>query len=205
MPSVTYDIVFAGVGGQGVLSLATILAEGAQAEGFRVKQSEIHGMSQRGGAVSASLRISDQPIRSPLVTRGTADLLLSLEPLETFRYLEFLKPAGRPISSTNPFENIPDYPPMDEVMCALNRLPNASVLDLEALARQAGNVRTTNVVMVGAASQFFPITPATLETEIRHRFEAKGERVIAQNLKAFHLGRAALQPAVREIEDGGGA
>jgi len=189
---VTFDIVFAGVGGQGVLSLATILAEGAQADGLLAKQSEIHGMSQRGGAVSASLRLSRQPIHSPLVSHGTADLLLSLEPLETFRYLALLKPGGRPLSSLNPMRNIADYPPMDEILRALQALPKVHVLDLDALAREAGNPRTTNVVMVGAASHFLPIIPATLEAGIRRRFQVKGERTVAQNLAAFRLGRQAL-------------
>ncbi len=188
----TFDVVFAGVGGQGVLSLATILAEGAQADGFLAKQSEIHGMSQRGGAVSASLRLSRQPIHSPLVSHGTADLLLSLEPLETFRYLSLLKPGGQPVSSVNPMRNISDYPPIDDLLRALRALPNVHVLDLEALAREAGNARTTNVVMVGAASHFLPVTPVTLEACVRRRFQAKGERVVTQNLTAFRLGREAL-------------
>jgi len=189
---VTFDIVFAGVGGQGVLSLATILAESAQADGLRSKQSEIHGMSQRGGAVSVCLRLSTHPIHSPRVSRGMADLVVSLEPLETFRYLGLLKREGRIVSSENPIRNIADYPALDSVLRTLRALPNAHVLDLEALARHAGNSRTTNVVMVGALSHLLPISPATLEAGIRRRFEAKGARVVTQNLTAFRLGRGAM-------------
>ena len=187
----TFDVVFAGVGGQGVLSLSTILAEGAHADGFLAKQSEIHGMSQRGGAVSASLRLSREAIHSPLVSHGMADLLLSLEPLETFRYLTFLKPGGRPLTSVNPVRNIADYPPLDDILQSLRALPNVQLLDLEALARQAGNVRATNVVMIGAASHFLPMAPAALESAIRRQFQAKGDRLVEQNLRAFRLGREA--------------
>jgi indolepyruvate ferredoxin oxidoreductase beta subunit len=186
-----FDIILAGVGGQGVLSVSAIIASSAMKEGLAVKQSEVHGMSQRGGAVLANLRLSDQPIASDLIPRGTAAMILSMEPLESLRYLEFLSADGTVITATNPVANIPDYPPLDEVLARVGSLPHALTIDAESLARRAGSARAANMVMVGAASPMLPVAFETLEQFVRTTFAAKGAQVIGVNLKALHAGRAA--------------
>jgi indolepyruvate ferredoxin oxidoreductase beta subunit len=187
----TFDIILAGVGGQGVLSVSAIIASSAMKEGLAVKQSEVHGMSQRGGEVLANLRIADHPIASDLIPRGTAALLLSMEPLESLRYLDYLAPSGTLLTATDPLVNIADYPPIEDVLAQIRRLPHAILVDAEALARQAGSARATNMVIVGAASSLLPVTFETLEHFVRTLFAAKGEKVVETNLKALHAGRAA--------------
>lgn len=186
-----FDIVLAGVGGQGVLSVSAVIASAALDEGLDVKQSEVHGMSQRGGAVQANLRLSDRPIASDLIPSGGAALVLSMEPLESLRCLDRLSPDGTVITSVNPVANIPDYPPLDEVLAALRRLPRAVLIDSDKLAREAGSVRATNMVIVGAASRVLPLDPASLERFIARRFASKGEKVVELNLRAFRAGREA--------------
>jgi indolepyruvate ferredoxin oxidoreductase beta subunit len=186
-----FDIILAGVGGQGVLSVSAIIASSAMKEGLAVKQSEVHGMSQRGGAVLANLRLSDGPIASDLIPRGSAAMILSMEPLESLRYLEYLSEAGTLITATDPVANISDYPPIDEVLARIRSLPHALTIDAESLARTAGSARATNMVMVGAASPMLPVAFDTLEHFVRAIFASKGPKVVDINLKALHAGRAA--------------
>ncbi|MBN2114497.1 MAG: indolepyruvate oxidoreductase subunit beta [Acidimicrobiia bacterium] len=187
------DLVLAGVGGQGVLSVAAILAEAARRLGLQVRQGEVHGMSQRGGAVQATLRLSDRPIEGDLVARGGADMVLGVEPLEALRYLDYLAPAGRLVTSADPYENIPDYPPPEQVLAAVRAIPGAVLVAAGDLARRAGSGRTANVVMVGAASAFLPLPAEVVEACIGEGFAAKGERVVEANRRAFALGRAAVE------------
>jgi indolepyruvate ferredoxin oxidoreductase, beta subunit len=186
-----YDIILAGVGGQGVLSVSSIIAASAMHEGMLVKQSEVHGMSQRGGAVLANLRLADAPIASDLIPLGSAAMILSMEPLESLRYLRYLSPEGALVTSTNPVVNIPDYPDLDGLLEKVRSLPFARLVDGEKLARAAGSARATNMVMVGAASHRLPVNVDTLEHFIRTTFAAKGEKVVETNLKAFCAGREA--------------
>lgn len=186
-----FDIILAGVGGQGVLSLSAIIASSAMREGLAVKQSEVHGMSQRGGAVLAHLRLADGPIASDLIPRGSAAMILGMEPLESLRYLEYLDRAGAVISATTPVANIADYPPIDQVLAAIRGLPRAYLVEAEALARQAGSARATNMVMVGAASPLLPVALSTVEHFVETAFAAKGPKVVETNLRALHAGRAA--------------
>lgn len=186
------DVLLAGVGGQGVLSLAAVLAEAARREGLVVHQGEVHGMSQRGGAVQASLRLADGPIDGELVARGAADLVLGVEPVEALRHLEYLAPGGRLVTAADPYVNVPDYPPIEEVLAAVRSVPGSVVVEAAALAREAGSGRVANVVMVGAASLFLPLQPEVIEACLRDGFAAKGERVVEANLRAFALGRAAV-------------
>ncbi len=190
-----FDIILAGVGGQGVLSLSAIIASSAMQEGLAVKQSEVHGMSQRGGAVLAHLRLADGPIASDLIPRGSAAMILGMEPLESLRYLEYLGPEGTVISATTPVANIPDYPPIEDVLAAIRSLPRAYLVEAEALARQAGSARATNMVMVGAASPLLPVSFTTIEHFVETAFAAKGPKVVETNLKALHAGRAAAAAA----------
>jgi indolepyruvate ferredoxin oxidoreductase beta subunit len=186
-----YDIILAGVGGQGVLSLSAIIASSAMREGLTVKQSEVHGMSQRGGAVLANLRLSDTAIASDLIPFGSAAMILSMEPLESLRYLKYLSADGTLITSSNPVINIPDYPELAGLLARIRTLPNAVLVDSDKLAREAGSSRATNMVMVGAASRRLPVPAEAIELLIRTTFGRKGEQVVESNLAAFRAGREA--------------
>jgi indolepyruvate ferredoxin oxidoreductase beta subunit len=185
------DIILAGVGGQGILSIAFVIDSAALKEGFRVKQAEVHGMAQRGGAVTSHLRLSRDHIWSDLIPRGEADLILSVEPLEALRYLDFLKPGGRIVTSSTPFINIPDYPDKAALLSRIRAIPGAVMIDSEALAKQAGSSRAQNTVMLGAASRFLLPAEEDLTAYIRVLFERRGEKILEANLNAFALGRAA--------------
>jgi indolepyruvate ferredoxin oxidoreductase beta subunit len=186
-----YDIIVAGVGGQGVLSLSAIIAWSAMREGLHVKQSEVHGMAQRGGAVLANLRLSDAEVMSGLIPLGSASLVLSMEPLESLRYLTYLSRSGTVVTSTNPVINIPDYPRLDDLLAQIRTLPQAILIDSEHLAKQAGTARASNMVIAGAASGLLPVRVETMEHFIETQFARKGEKVVRQNLAAFHAGREA--------------
>jgi len=190
-----YDLIVAGVGGQGVLSMAAIIGNAAIAQGLLAKLSEVHGMAQRGGAVNAHLRLSDRPIESDLIPRGTADLVLGLEPVETLRYLEYLAPHGTLVTTSCPLVNIPDYPDPAEVLEQVRRLPHALVIDAERLAAEAGDPLTLNTVMVGAACHLLPLEPGTLEAAVSETFARKGSAALAVNRAAFRAGRAAAEAA----------
>ena len=183
------DFVLSGVGGQGVVSIGAILAWSGRQDGFVVKMAEVHGMAQRGGSVHASLRISDRPIHGALIPEGTADGILSTEPLESLRYLDLLSPEGVVITSTDPEINIPDYPDPEEVLARLRALPRAVLVDAKRIAKECGSTLAGNVVMVGAASAFLPVAPETIESAIRGTFGRKGEKIVEANLAAFHAGR----------------
>ncbi|MDR2094036.1 MAG: indolepyruvate oxidoreductase subunit beta [Treponema sp.] len=185
------DIILAGVGGQGVLSIAAIIAQAAVREGFKVRQSEVHGMAQRGGAVLAHLRISSTAIASDLVPRGRADLIIAMEVLESLRYAAWLAPSGALVSAAEPFVNIDDYPDMESVSAAVKSFPVFRLIEASALAREAGTARSVNMVMVGAASPFLPLKPETLEAAIAAMFASKDAAIADANRKAFNLGRAA--------------
>jgi indolepyruvate ferredoxin oxidoreductase beta subunit len=188
-----YDIVLAGVGGQGTLSVSAIIGASAMSEGLFVKQSEVHGMAQRGGAVVAHLRLADCPVASDMIPLGRASLILSMEPMEGLRYLDYLSPEGALITSSDPVKNIDDYPDLDDLPATLRGLPHATVIESERLARQAGSVRATNMVMVGAASHGLPVRVETMERFIRQTFAGKGEKIVDTNLRAFCAGREAAR------------
>ena len=183
------DIILSGVGGQGALSVGAIVSMAAMKEGFKVRQSEVHGMAQRGGAVLAHLRISSGIIECDLIPRGGADVVLSMEPLESLRYLEYLKPEGALVTADEPVLNIPDYPDLEKVHQAVRDLPNSNLVDAKTLAKEAGAVRAVNMVLVGALSLNLPLKPESIEEAIRDKFTSKGEAVVDTNLKAFRLGR----------------
>lgn len=189
----TFDIVLAGVGGQGVLSLSGIIAAGALEAGLFVKQSEVHGMAQRGGAVTAHLRLSDRPIASDLVPLGAASLILSLEPLESLRYLEYLSADGAVVTATQPVANIADYPVLDDVLSAVRSLPRACLVDAATIARRTGLAQATNMVMAGAAARWLPLPAAAIERCIERRFARKGQAVVDKNLAAFRAGHAEVE------------
>jgi len=183
-----YDIMLAGVGGQGVLSLAALIGRAAVAEGLHVKQSEVHGMAQRGGAVLSHLRLADRVIASDLIPLGTADMILSMEPLESLRYTAYLSPQGTVVTAADPFVNIPNYPDKEEVLAKVRRLPRAVVIEAEKLAREAGEALSRNTVMVGAAAHLLPLKRESFDGAIRQTFGAKGEKALQVNFAAFEAG-----------------
>jgi len=189
--AVKQDIILAGVGGQGILSIAFVIDSAALEDGLRLKQAEVHGMAQRGGAVTSHLRLSRGPIWSDLVPKGKADLILSVEPLEALRYLDYLTPQGKVVTSSAPYKNIPDYPEVGLVLAKLREFPSSVVIDSEKLAKEAGSSRAQNIVMLGAASPFLIIKEESLKKYVEVLFKARGETIVQTNLKAFELGRAA--------------
>jgi len=183
------DIILAGVGGQGILSIAAGIGLAAVKSKLFIKQAEVHGMSQRGGDVQSHLRISDKPIASDLIPQGKAHLILSVEPMEGLRYLPFLRKDGWLVTNTTPFDNIPDYPNIEEIIKEIKRIPNHIALDADSIAKEVGSSRSSNIVMLGAASPFIDIPFEKLEDGIRQLFGRKGDEVVEVNLKALRAGR----------------
>ena len=182
------DIILCGVGGQGILSIATIIGEAATKAGLNLKQAEVHGMSQRGGDVQSHLRLSDAEIYSDLIAEGSADMIISMEPMESLRYLPYLAADGKIVTSNKPFVNIPNYPEMADVTAALESLPSVA-MDIEEVAKNAGNARGANMVLLGMAARYLQIlTPDQLCEAIRTIFARKGEAVVEANIKAFQAG-----------------
>ncbi len=188
------DIILAGVGGQGILSIATVIGSAALEQGLHLKQAEVHGMSQRGGDVQSNLRLSSDPIHSDLIPRGAADLIVSLEPMEALRYVPYLAPQGWIITNTVPFVNIPDYPPMENVMAELDKLPRVIAIDVDAIAKEVGSPRSANMVLLGATAAVLGILdPEKLREGIRRIFGRKGEEIVEAHIKAFNAGLASAQ------------
>lgn len=183
------DIILAGVGGQGILSIAAIVSISALNKGLYIKQSEVHGMSQRGGDVQSNLRLSDKPIYSDLIAEGAADLVLSLEPIEALRYKHFLKKDGWLITNSKPYKNIPNYPDENSWRAEIEAFPNHVLIDAEKIAKEVGNVLTANIVLTGAASSYLGLTYEDLENGIREIFGKKGETAINLNLEALRRGK----------------
>ncbi|MCI6047118.1 MAG: indolepyruvate oxidoreductase subunit beta [Prevotella pectinovora] len=190
------DIILSGVGGQGILSIATIIGAAAIKEKLYIKQAEVHGMSQRGGDVQSNLRISSDPISSDLIPLGKADLIISLEPMEAMRYLPYLKKDGWIITNTAPFINIPNYPELQELLDRIKALDHHVSLDVDAIAKEVASPRAANIVLLGAASPFLGIEVEKIEEGIRNVFGRKGEAIVEMNLKAF---RAGLEVADKHI------
>lgn len=143
------DIILSGVGGQGILSIATVIGKAALKDGLYMKQAEVHGMSQRGGDVQSNLRISDQPIASDLIPTGKCDLIISLEPMEALRYLPYLSPEGWLVTNEAPFINIPNYPAEEDIKAEINKLPHKIMLNVNEVAKEVGSPRVANIVLLG--------------------------------------------------------
>ena len=189
------DIILCGVGGQGILSIATVLGQAATASGLYLKQAEVHGMSQRGGDVQSNLRLSTERIWSDLIPKGQADLIISMEPMEALRYLPYLSSEGRVVTASKPLVNIPDYPDFSAVTAELEALPRVSMLDIEAVALEHRIPRGANMVLLGMSAPFLGIlTPEALREAVARVFAPKGEAVVEADLLAFDLGlQAALK------------
>ena len=183
------DIILAGVGGQGILSIATVIGEAALQEGLYLKQAEVHGMSQRGGDVQSNLRLSSEPIMSDLIPRGGADLIISLEPMEALRYMEYLKPDGWLVTSCVPFLNIPNYPALEDVLARIKTHANHVLLDVEALAKEAGApTQAANMVLLGAAIPMLGMEHDKMLAGVARVFARKGENIVNTNIAAVEAG-----------------
>lgn len=186
------DIILCGVGGQGILSIATIIGEAATEAGINLKQAEVHGMSQRGGDVQSNLRLSTETIYSDLIAQGKTDVVISMEPMEALRYLPYLAPNGTIVTSSKPFVNIPNYPEEAELMTELDSMPSVVKLDIDSVAKDAGNACGANMVLLGMAAPYIEILSVEqLRKAITVIFARKGEAIVEANLKAFDCGVAA--------------
>ncbi len=183
------DIILAGVGGQGILSVAAIVGHAAVASGLHLKQAETHGMSQRGGDVQSHLRISESPIASDLIPMGRTDLILSGEAMEALRYLPYLSQTGYIVTSKDPVKNIPNYPELQAVLERIEAYPRHVMLDADKIAKECGSARSSNVVMLGAASPLLITDFEMLEKGIIALFQRKGDDIVEANLKALRAGR----------------
>lgn len=183
------DIILAGVGGQGILTIATILGAAALKEDLYLKQAEVHGMSQRGGDVQSNLRISSTPIHSDLIPMGGADLIVSLEPMEALRYLPSLKPGGWVITNTNPFINIENYPDIEKVIDELESEGNVIAFNMDEMAKEIQSPRSSNMLLLGACSTFIDMKSEDIETCIAEFFGRKGEKMVSANIQAYRVGR----------------
>ena len=181
------DIILAGVGGQGILSIASCIGIAAVEENLYLKQAEVHGMSQRGGDVQSHLRLSSNEIASDLIPEGKADMIISVEPMEALRYLPMLSKNGVIITASEPFINIDNYPEVEKVYEELKK-HNAIIVDADTIAKECGNIRAANMVIFGAAVPSLEIDVQTIENSIRKQFGSKGEEVVELNLKAVKAG-----------------
>jgi indolepyruvate ferredoxin oxidoreductase beta subunit len=187
------DIILAGVGGQGILSIATVIGSAAIKQGLYLKQAEVHGMSQRGGDVQSHLRIADHEVASDLIPYGKADLIVSVEPMEALRYLPMLSSDGWVITNTTPFINIDNYPKEEELMKEINKLPRKVAIDADGIAKEIGSARSANMVILGAASPFINMDFARLEQAIEDIFGRKGEGIVNTNKACLQAGRELAQ------------
>ena len=183
------DIILAGVGGQGILSIAATIAMAALKDDLQMKQAETHGMSQRGGAVQSHLRVSSNEIASDLIPLGAADIIISVEPMESLRYLPYLSSEGWLVTNTKPFINIPDYPELDKIQAEIDKRDNVIAIPADDIAKELKSARSSNIVMLGAASPFLDMPYESLENGIREIFGRKGEEVVNMNLAALKAGR----------------
>ena len=184
------DIMLAGVGGQGILTIATIIGTAALAEGLELKQAEVHGMSQRGGDVQSHMRLSSKNIASDLIPEGKADIVISVEPMESLRYVHMLHQGkGWLVTSMNPFNNVSNYPELEDVLKDIWKLPRYVTIDAEKVAKEQGSIKAANIVVLGAATPYLDIKFESLEEAIRTVFARKGEDMVKLNLKALRAGR----------------
>jgi len=183
------DIILAGVGGQGILSIAAILGAAALNENLYLKQAETHGMSQRGGEVVSHLRISETPIFSDLIPLASAELILSVEPLESLRYLPYLKLNGCLVTNITEFRNIANYPKLEKTFAELGTKLKIIQIDADKMAHETGNPKASNMVMLGAASPFIHINEKIILKAIETVFAPKGAAVVESNRMAFLAGR----------------
>lgn len=187
------NIILSGVGGQGILTIAAILDTAALSENLFIKQSEVHGMSQRGGAVQSHVRISDTEIFSDLIPEGKADLILSVEPMELLRYVPFLKKDGWLVTDSESFVNTSNYPEKNDLFDQIKKHPNNIIVNATEIAKKIGNSKVANMVLLGAASAIIPLAEERMIEAIKDLFKHKSERIIKLNLEAFAEGKKVAE------------
>ena len=186
----TKNIMIVGVGGQGSLLASKLLGNLFLSEGYDVKVSEVHGMSQRGGSVVTYVRYGDK-VYSPVIDEGESDFIVSFEILEAARWLKYLKPDGHIVTSRQTIDPMPvitgaaKYPENLEDKLK-NAGVNVDVMDCLALAKEAGSVKAVNVVLIGRLSHYFDIPE---EKWIKVIEDTVPEKFVEMNKKAFELGR----------------
>ena len=185
------DIILAGVGGQGILSIAATIGTAAVAEGLYLKQAEVHGMSQRGGDVQSHLRVSDSPIASDLIPAGKADLIISVEPMEALRYADRLSDSGWIITNISPFININNYPEPEAIYAEIKKIKNHVIIDADRIAKDLGTAKAANIVILGAAAKFIDMPFESFEKALKAIFGRKGDKVVEMNIAALHAGAKA--------------
>lgn len=183
------DIILAGVGGQGILSIAAVIGFASIEMGLFIKQAEVHGMSQRGGDVQSNMRISDKEIYSDLIPQGKADLIISVEPMESLRYIPMLSPGGWLITNSEPYVNIPNYPELSKVHEQIKAFPRNILIEADKMAKEINALKSANMIILGASSPFLDIEFDKLEKAVKTLFGKKGEDVVKTNLDALNLGR----------------
>lgn len=182
-----YNILIAGVGGQGSLLASKLLGRLFLSHGYDVKVNEVHGMSQRGGSVITTVRAGER-VDSPLVAVGECGLLIALERLEALRWASYLAPDGNLVASE---QRIAPMPVITGAVPYPAAKPDALWVDAAALARQAGDIRCANVVLLGAAARYLPFSPPEWAEAIAGSVP---EKVLAMNEKAFELGQGVFTP-----------
>ncbi len=187
------DIILAGVGGQGILTIAATIGTAAVESGLYLKQAEVHGMSQRGGAVQSHLRLSSEPIASDLIPEGKADMIISVEPMESLRYLPMLADDGWLVTNTNPYVNIPNYPETDTIYSEIKKQPHQIMLDAEKIAKEIGFPKSANMVVLGAALPFLEMDFSSIEKALKVLFGSKGKDVVQVNIDALNAGKKAAE------------
>ncbi|MFD0976141.1 indolepyruvate oxidoreductase subunit beta [Salinimicrobium gaetbulicola] len=187
------NIILSGVGGQGILTIAAVMDTAALSENLFIKQSEVHGMSQRGGAVQSHVRISDKEIFSDLIPEGKADLILSVEPMELLRYMPFLKKDGWLVTDSETFVNTTNYPEKNDLFDQIKKHPNNVIVDATQIAKDIGNSKVANMVLLGAASAIIPLSEDSMIDAIKKLFQHKSERIIKLNLEAFNKGKKVAE------------
>jgi indolepyruvate ferredoxin oxidoreductase beta subunit len=183
------DIILSGVGGQGILSIAATIGTAALQEGLFMKQSEVHGMSQRGGDVSSNMRVSDKPIASDLIPKGKADVVISVEPMEALRYISYLKPDGWLITNSKPFKNISEYPEIEDIYKEIRKVKNHIIIDADTIAKELKSSRSSNIVMLGAASPYIDMNYESFKNALKAIFGRKGQEIVDKNIEALEKGR----------------
>ena len=183
------DIILSGVGGQGILSIAATIGTASIIDDLYIKQSEVHGMSQRGGAVLSNLRISDKPVASDLIPKGQADIIISVEPMESLRYLTYLKKDGWLITNSKPFNNISNYPDLEKIFDEIRKIKNHIIIDADKAAKDLKSARSSNIVMLGAATPYINIPIESLKKALQQIFGRKGQEIVDKNIEALEKGR----------------
>ncbi len=191
------DIILAGVGGQGILSIASIIGYAAVKKGLYMKQAEVHGMSQRGGDVQSHFRLADYEIASDLIPLGKADLIISVEPMEALRYLPWLSADGWLITNSQPFVNIPNYPDEELIKKEIDQLPHSLMINADQIAKDLGSERSANMVILGAASPYLQMDFEALENAVSEVFAKKGDDIVAMNLACLNAGRTYAMQQLR--------